>query len=281
MNEMNEEERRRHDKSWNDPPLFSIEQMNEANRPKSKPLAKRYSAPLAPEVAGRRPSFGQSQYAQSSFPSQPSPTGWPQTSGYPSQASAFGYGSVPPAPAPLPSYGQAPAQVPAFPAAGIPVQASSQQQQQWPQQQQAPVPQSSNFASSVSSSGYQQPVYPAGQTAPASNAYSYAAPAPYQPPGPQVPANRPVPELGAGAYQQQQQQQGLGVSVTGSLSGPIPAAGLAPNFAASIPHQGRQSVPFSNAGPVHQYPVSVNQPISGTHAPIPTPNYYSNQYQYQ
>src|SRR5256885_1452439 len=44
MNQFNEEERRRHDKSWNDPPIFSYDQLNNATTSGHTrvPLHKRY-----------------------------------------------------------------------------------------------------------------------------------------------------------------------------------------------------------------------------------------------
>lgn len=48
---MDDDERRRHEKSWNDPPFFSWDQLNKSSSQASKvPLHKRYSRPMAPEV---------------------------------------------------------------------------------------------------------------------------------------------------------------------------------------------------------------------------------------
>ena len=44
---MDDQERRRHEKSWNDPPLFSYDQLNKSTP--QVPLHKRYSRPMAPE----------------------------------------------------------------------------------------------------------------------------------------------------------------------------------------------------------------------------------------
>ena len=58
---MNEEDRRRHDKSWNDPPLFTYDQLNQAV-PSKVPLHKRYSSPpVAPEM---NPGMRQGMYGQ-------------------------------------------------------------------------------------------------------------------------------------------------------------------------------------------------------------------------
>lgn len=107
---MNEEDRRRHDKSWNDPPLFTYDQLNEASTGTNKvPLHKRYNhPPVAPEMSpgmGRQTMYGQSPTGPG-YPNQqgygaspagnqwqqqpqawqsPVNTGWSQNAPYPSQ----------------------------------------------------------------------------------------------------------------------------------------------------------------------------------------------------
>lgn len=86
---MNEEDRRRHDKSWNDPPLFTYDQLNQASTGAPKvPLHKRYHvAPVAPEMSpgmgrpgmyGQPPAPGYPVQPQSGYPGHQSGGQWQQ-----------------------------------------------------------------------------------------------------------------------------------------------------------------------------------------------------------
>lgn len=98
---MNDDERRRHERSWNDPPLFSYDQLNKPTSQAS--LHKRYSRPMAPEFNPVR------QGAPSGYPGM---AGQPMTAmnypgpqmtssqGYPGQQMSPGYNAGPSYPHP-------------------------------------------------------------------------------------------------------------------------------------------------------------------------------------
>lgn len=182
---------RRHEKSWNDPPMFSMEQLNNASN--TVPLSKRYRYPQT-----QAPAQGQ-MYQQQQQPNY----GGASAYGYPGQPAATQQNNVPP------SYGQQPQQYPAYSPYGGPnagAQAATNYQaapnvSQLPAQQQYSQFGTSQAGASVAPNAYptnlapfgsnpaSQPNYNASQYA--NNAASYNASqfAGQFPPGPPQPMN--------------------------------------------------------------------------------------------
>lgn len=222
---MNEEDRRRHDKSWNDPPLFTSEQMRLASIPKSGIRAKRYANPVAPEVAGRRASFpGQQQMMQQQQPSYPQPGIMPpahQQHAMHQQGPGWGQQQPPPQSAALYqrqpdsySYGQ-PQQQPVTPPP-VPYQQQSSYappaQSPIPPVPSHPIPHSQHQGFQPPSPGYMNQA-PAGnnwgqgsagqQEVPFTGASPYPAAPPYGQPQQQPPiGSGSIPNTGPGQYVQ-------------------------------------------------------------------------------
>lgn len=187
---MNDEDRRRHDKSWNDPPLYTMQQMHQASTHRPK----RYAAPIAPEVAGTR---------RSSFPSA-SQQAMPMM-----QTAAQSYGQ----PGVMPAMQQQPPGNWGQPQAGY---SQHQHQQGYGQQPQQSFPSYSSSAPATQSmqhmtqmpqpqqQGYQQTGYMQQQAAPAGNNWGQSNQ------GPQSVFQAPPPTASLYYGQQQQLNQEMG-----------------------------------------------------------------------
>lgn len=197
---------KRHEKSWNDPPMFSAEQMNKATG--SVPLSKRYRYPQAPAQAPNQMYQQQPNVGMNSGYGYQQPQGntLQQSYGQPQQQQQYPgafnpYGQDPNAnvgTVPMSSNYQAPPSL---------SNVSQQQPQQYSQQQYAPSPPlmaPNAYPANANAYGGNHPNQPsqmnynAGQFAGNQGSYNVAS----QFPGQQGPTEPPPPQMN---YQQSQQ----------------------------------------------------------------------------